>query len=565
MTTTASDEPGFTVNLEDTKSKGGGKSWLAASASAAVVGTLFTGTNPSNIDIGFDITGPIDGPSAGGILTVGVLASINGDSLKPNITMTGTISPEGSIGPVGGVGLKMDAAKKNGYTTVVLPASITIVTDTETEESVSTVSYGKKLGLTVEFVTTVAQAYKIFTGEDLFSPPGENSSLTTTAEQEKVYAEVATDIVAEGAELLTQVYVKPDSNLTKLINAANTALAEEDYSLAYGLGAKLLTRTARLQGQQISDAVVENSGFTQAQTDLLAVIEQAKVEAEAARKEKLAHVGKLQTSQLFALPLALTGETFAQAVFESMALKVAELDPESPFSVDELHVASGVVAEEVSNVTDIMKYEDRIVAALPSTSAQFEIAPAEFLSGYTDFLVASGNANTTYLEDVFGASLQDIEDGDISSIMLTLSGLQAAAAAISQEIQPAETELSQYSTALTYFVVSSAAVSAYQTLGLTAVNFVSVETGEEDAYLSDAVEGGQELTTTFAAGVQQAGLEPGFTTWSADWARATFDILQQNKHESEGATFALNQIWYDVVGVLTMYSYIASVGLVATK
>ena len=64
--------------------------------------------------------GFIDGPSAGMLFTASFMALLNGDTINTKATMTGTINPDGTSGPVSGIPEKMVAAselglKKFGY------------------------------------------------------------------------------------------------------------------------------------------------------------------------------------------------------------------------------------------------------------------------------------------------------------------------------------------------------------------------------------------------------------------------------------------------------------------
>jgi uncharacterized protein len=113
---------GYTVDLSSIEAQGAGPSWEAATASAAAFATLFSGVDPAKVSLGFTITGPIDGPSAGGLLTCGLLAAFSGVPFTPGVTMTGTISPDGSIGTVGYIPRKVQAAAEAGYRTVIIPA-----------------------------------------------------------------------------------------------------------------------------------------------------------------------------------------------------------------------------------------------------------------------------------------------------------------------------------------------------------------------------------------------------------------------------------------------------------
>lgn len=62
-----------------------------------------------------------DGPSAGAVMTVGFAALLKGDRIQRGIAMTGTITPDGMIGPVGGIPDKIRAAVREGYRTILIP------------------------------------------------------------------------------------------------------------------------------------------------------------------------------------------------------------------------------------------------------------------------------------------------------------------------------------------------------------------------------------------------------------------------------------------------------------
>jgi hypothetical protein len=81
---------------------GTGPQWEAVARDAVVVATLMTGAPLTNREIDFDVTGPLNGLGAGALLTIAVIALIRGDPLATNVTMIGTINPDGTIGPAGG-------------------------------------------------------------------------------------------------------------------------------------------------------------------------------------------------------------------------------------------------------------------------------------------------------------------------------------------------------------------------------------------------------------------------------------------------------------------------------
>ncbi len=63
----------------------------------------------------------IGGPSAGGIMTVATIALLENWHLDEHTVMTGMINPDGSIGPIGGIPYKVDAAYDVGAKRFLIP------------------------------------------------------------------------------------------------------------------------------------------------------------------------------------------------------------------------------------------------------------------------------------------------------------------------------------------------------------------------------------------------------------------------------------------------------------
>lgn len=63
----------------------------------------------------------IGGPSAGGALTVATIAALEHKNLKEDVMMTGSINHDGTIGPVGGITEKANAAKDVGAKIFLVP------------------------------------------------------------------------------------------------------------------------------------------------------------------------------------------------------------------------------------------------------------------------------------------------------------------------------------------------------------------------------------------------------------------------------------------------------------
>lgn len=95
---------------------------------AADVAASLGGVDLSAVDIFIQIRSDspiIGGPSAGGTLSVAILASLLNRTANPAVVMTGTINPDGTIGPIGGVVQKAEAAKATGATKFLVPTGQT--------------------------------------------------------------------------------------------------------------------------------------------------------------------------------------------------------------------------------------------------------------------------------------------------------------------------------------------------------------------------------------------------------------------------------------------------------
>lgn len=99
-----------------------------AQASAENVLSAFKkrfGMDCAAYDIRFNVPGgmPIDGPSAGIALAAALMSAVSGRPLLPSVAMTGEITVNGDVRPVGGVREKLAAAIEAGADTVIIPAA----------------------------------------------------------------------------------------------------------------------------------------------------------------------------------------------------------------------------------------------------------------------------------------------------------------------------------------------------------------------------------------------------------------------------------------------------------
>ena len=123
-----------------------GVDFQTSAKTAVAVAQKYTDSDLSNKDVIFSISSKnanelqtVDGPSAGMAMTVLLVMEIQNKPINDSILLTGTIQSDGSIGPVGGVPQKADAAGKYGAKTFIVPkgqATTFVQSCTEKKEGV---------------------------------------------------------------------------------------------------------------------------------------------------------------------------------------------------------------------------------------------------------------------------------------------------------------------------------------------------------------------------------------------------------------------------------------------
>lgn len=163
--------------------------WLAAICSAHMLDQLL-----SDYEITVRVGGHVDGPSMGMLLTSTMLALMQGETVLPGVTMTGTVNPDGSVGPVGGIEFKMAGAKAAGLTKFGYPYGERISFDPATKQQVDLQERAKSLGLEAVEIHDVFDAYQLLTGKALHrqKPIPENEMELSTEMANRVRGACAT-------------------------------------------------------------------------------------------------------------------------------------------------------------------------------------------------------------------------------------------------------------------------------------------------------------------------------------------------------------------------------------
>ena len=144
------------------------------------VALKITNVDMDNYDIAYSISSDasvVGGPSAGAAQTIATVAALENKTLNDDIVITGTIEPDGSIGEVGGVLEKANAAKDIGADIFLVPLGQSQETYLKPQENCTrragfifcettyktiTVNIGKDAGISIIEVGNIEDALKYF-------------------------------------------------------------------------------------------------------------------------------------------------------------------------------------------------------------------------------------------------------------------------------------------------------------------------------------------------------------------------------------------------------------------
>ena len=228
-------------------------------ASALVENDENCDVDPSTYDYFFVVrtSAPIiGGPSAGGIMTVATIALLENWNLSDKTVMTGMINPDGSIGPIGGITHKIDAANSVGATHFLIPYGQGIYTEmiTTTETTGGWTRTVTKpvtrnvadyamdnYGMTVTEVADVNEALENFTGYRFFfdDTNGEITTddylasmvpLSTSLLQDARDAYYNASIELEDADIPNQYPTYYKDDIEDYLNAAEEKLTQSEES-----------------------------------------------------------------------------------------------------------------------------------------------------------------------------------------------------------------------------------------------------------------------------------------------------------------------------------------------
>lgn len=211
ITKTTADRPLLVAIAED-RPNGVGEQFRAALWSAASTVALERGNPMRGYHIELTAEDAVDGPSAGAMITLAIMTALDGRNLTNDFAFTGSILPNGSVGYVGGVVQKIEAAKAAGKTRVFVPAYYRAEKDQNTGETVDLKEKCRSLGLRMIPVGNIRQAYALM--NNIEEGPFPSASLKMPDEVEDLYVGLYRRELANGTSVFDKLTLEQKQTIT---------------------------------------------------------------------------------------------------------------------------------------------------------------------------------------------------------------------------------------------------------------------------------------------------------------------------------------------------------------
>ena len=400
VTVTASHDDPSTPLLVDTgglRAAGAGPMWTAATAVAEIQAVLIAGVDPREVQVTYSLKEAIDGPSAGALLSAASLASVRGVPIRPRTTMTGTVLPDGSVGPVSGISDKLRAAQAAGFTRVLVPIGPS--SDLRTGRPVDLVALGRSIGVEVIPVSNVLEAYGYLTDTPDVATAQQSSPIAPGVLS--MLERRSRALAITGRTQLATLTSTTDPDVQAGLVGIRGWLDVADDELVQGDAVRAFAAAAEA-GQALQEFMALDRAHREAaQTSLADQV--AQVRQEAARSKAEIQAAVLATAatpvgsveQLAALPDVLAWGLFATT---SMDVVDAQLSA----------VQSGADLDQAIRFIETARFEadtymPATAEALPLIGRQPLSDPAragELLDAYATLIADGAEANSAYAESL---------------------------------------------------------------------------------------------------------------------------------------------------------------------
>jgi predicted S18 family serine protease len=245
------------VGIMEDFSGGVGKTSKGSAWVAVLFASAMTGIKVEDYEFTFKSYGFSDGPSAGMLTTAALIALLKNESIRADTTITGTINPDGSCGPVGGIQYKMEGAAKAGLKRFGFPTGSRM--DHNGQDLVGDLKkHGENLGLEVKEIDNIHEAYEWMTGKVLpRTEPIDRDLMDFTTQ---LAARLSSELTAQVAELRDLSSRLPSlEQVKKNINSDKNYLTEDTLALLVGREELISSASKYLSDGQLAAAQLKLS------------------------------------------------------------------------------------------------------------------------------------------------------------------------------------------------------------------------------------------------------------------------------------------------------------------
>jgi uncharacterized protein len=259
----ANGAPGASVGVLEEFAGGAGPQWRATAWIAALTAAHASSTSFLQHEWTVRAGGMVDGPSAGLLTTASFLALLKGDAVLPEVTMTGTINPDGTAGPVSGIPQKIEGAAAAGKKRFGYPVGARQAEDARTGKLVDVEKLARSLGMDAVELRTLRDAYRLLTGKDPGAPTLAGDDDVRISPEQMEAAQVRVDMWRASAEA---GYGRIQPTLSSLSDEARASLswlytpifAEVNAAQGYERGGQLVAAEHKWSEVTIATAAAED-------------------------------------------------------------------------------------------------------------------------------------------------------------------------------------------------------------------------------------------------------------------------------------------------------------------
>jgi len=336
--------------------------------------------------------------------------------------------------------------------------------------------------------------------------------------------------------------------------AARGDLEAGDPASAYARATTALFAVGRAITVDKYQELLRNQGLDAAKANLAddIVVALAAAESAIARGSDVSGLGM---ESALSTPTALAWSAYARAALRALLVAVPDVSDD-----EQLLAAVTVLSEQSLSVEYLQQDALDVVRSMPSRALPSEQQLADFLSGYTNFLVRGARANAQYITDVVLPSVPAASVGidDVRSLAPIIGQLAQETATIDVATEGIREEIAQAASAITDFVTTTAFISATQGFGVDGFSMVTqAPTITDESAVRVAFDTSRQMVADSASLVSAQGLDAGYAVWSAEWGSSAFNELAREGRAGTGAVLAFNELWFDVINLQMIY---ASVG-----